>query len=325
MFKSARTPVSVLIPAYNAEATISQTLESVVSQTMPPQEILVLDDGSTDRTCDIVANFSPDVRLIRQENTGVAEARNRLLCMAQNDLVAFLDHDDCLYPRYFEVQVNARDQYPDAVAYYTKFQSVPAHQELRIADDFGITGQSCLVDPQEFLLKYNLASGFILPSFTILSKSILLEISEKPFPANLYGSDDLYLWYRLALLGPFVASRDCLGSYRLVEKSLSSDRVFMYRERLKAMKAIKAVYDEIAPTELRKIADDFLANTFRQYGKHLMGAGNPAEAQDVLKLGLKASFRMKTAAVLAATYLPTWAQPKWPAAKRETAVDPCQP
>lgn len=93
--------VSVVIPAYNAANTIAETLECVVAQTHSNLEVLVIDDGSTDGTADIISAFSarhPQVRLIRQANAGVAAARNAGLREADGDLVAPLDADDLWHP-----------------------------------------------------------------------------------------------------------------------------------------------------------------------------------------------------------------------------------
>lgn len=90
--------VSVVIPAYNAEVFIKQALDSVLAQSHPLMEIIVVDDGSRDDTASVVAGFGSKVQLVRQENAGPAAARNRGLAAATGEFVAFLDADD-LWPR----------------------------------------------------------------------------------------------------------------------------------------------------------------------------------------------------------------------------------
>src|SRR5271167_4846321 len=111
--------VSVIIPAYNAAETIRETLGSVLCQTVPPDEILVMDDGSTDDTAMIVRTYEPRVTLFRQKNKGLAGARNPLCRQAHGDLVAFIDSDDLWHPCYLEVQCHQFSLHPDAVALYT--------------------------------------------------------------------------------------------------------------------------------------------------------------------------------------------------------------
>lgn len=100
--------VSILIPAYNAEQWICETLQSVVRQTWRRKEVIVVDDGSTDRTLSIARQFaSPSVKVISQENRGGGIARNTALSLAQGDYVQYLDHDDLLAPDKVARQVEA--------------------------------------------------------------------------------------------------------------------------------------------------------------------------------------------------------------------------
>ncbi len=100
--------VSVIIPAYNAEAFIGQTLESVLSQTYENIEILVVDDGSKDKTAEIVASFAQKdsrVILFKQQNAGVAAARNLAIEKSRGEYIAPLDADDIWYPSKLDKQV----------------------------------------------------------------------------------------------------------------------------------------------------------------------------------------------------------------------------
>jgi len=99
--------VSILIPCYNAEKWIVQTLQSALAQTWNPTEIIVVDDGSTDSSLELISAFGPrGVRIISQEHQNASAARNRALREALGDYVQFLDADDLLASDKIEIQVN---------------------------------------------------------------------------------------------------------------------------------------------------------------------------------------------------------------------------
>lgn len=89
---------SVIIPAYNSETTLARAVDSVLAQSYPAQEIIVIDDGSPDGTADVAARYGDKLRYMRQDNEGVSSARNHGAQAASGDWLAFLDADDWYYP-----------------------------------------------------------------------------------------------------------------------------------------------------------------------------------------------------------------------------------
>jgi glycosyltransferase involved in cell wall biosynthesis len=90
-----RERISVVLPVYNRAAYVAEAIESVLAQTVPPDELIVVDDGSTDESVAVVESFArPGLRLLRQENRGIGAARNRGLASTTGELVAFIDSDD---------------------------------------------------------------------------------------------------------------------------------------------------------------------------------------------------------------------------------------
>jgi glycosyltransferase involved in cell wall biosynthesis len=104
--------VSIIIPAYNAEAFIEQTIVSALNQTFPRKEIIVVDDGSSDATYSIAKRFEcPFVKVVTQANKGAAAARNRGLDESQGDYVQYLDADDLLDQNKIEAQIQMADRF----------------------------------------------------------------------------------------------------------------------------------------------------------------------------------------------------------------------
>ena len=107
--------ISVVIPAYNAAEYIGRAIDSVLAQTRRPDEIIVVDDGSTDDTAGIVETYGSQVRLIRQENAGVSAARNTGINAATGEWIAFLDSDDEWLKEKLQLQVELLGRNPDLV------------------------------------------------------------------------------------------------------------------------------------------------------------------------------------------------------------------
>src|SRR5438128_6673995 len=102
--------VSILIPAYNAEGWIGDTLLSAIAQTWPRKEIIVVDDGSTDRTLAVAQQFeSSGVRVVTHKNQGAAATRNTAFSLSEGDYIQWLDADDLLAPDKIAKQMEAAD------------------------------------------------------------------------------------------------------------------------------------------------------------------------------------------------------------------------
>lgn len=111
--------VSVVIPVYNAVEVIAETIRSALAQTWTDREILVIDDGSTDRSPEVIGTFGDQVRYYRFENAGAAKARNRGIALSRGRYIALLDHDDLWDPTKLEKQVRVLEARPEVGLVYT--------------------------------------------------------------------------------------------------------------------------------------------------------------------------------------------------------------
>jgi glycosyltransferase involved in cell wall biosynthesis len=105
--------ISVIIPTYNYASYVREAIDSALEQSYPALEIIVVDDGSTDATAQVLSVYGDRIRVLRQKNQGVAAARNAGIAAARGDYLAFLDSDDIWKPRKLELQIARFDADPD--------------------------------------------------------------------------------------------------------------------------------------------------------------------------------------------------------------------
>jgi glycosyltransferase involved in cell wall biosynthesis len=185
--------VSVIIPAFNAERFIGETIASALSQTYQAIEIIVIDDGSTDDTATLVRRLqSQDSRLFlyQQENRGAADARNSGIARAVGQLIAFLDADDLWHPTKIAKQVSVFQRDPDVGLVYTWCRMIDTEG---IID--GVTGAAHTVKGHVFnrlLVENFVANG----SVAMVRRNCLP--SPPPFDPELRGNEDSHFYLRVA-------------------------------------------------------------------------------------------------------------------------------
>ena len=313
--------VSVTIPAYNCAATIRATLDSVLRQTSAPDEILVMNDGSTDETLAILESYKDRIKVFSQPNRGVASARSALVALATGDLIAFLDSDDLWHPKYLEVQRDLSQAYPKAVAFFTGHLNFHGYGDCEWDDQAVQTNHEPeLMRPPRFLERYHrYPNCFASPSFCCVPKSVLREIGEidgAPFCAEVSGADDFYLLHMLPLLGPVAYDPSPLAAYRVTYGGLSAQRLKLTARAVRAMELVEHRYRGRPTDELSGVFSLFFASKRREYARVLMGAGETHDARKQLRRSLRnasnpSSFA-KSLVWLFLTYVPGPLQPTWP-------------
>ena len=191
------TSVSAVIPAYNAEHFISDTIQSALAQTYEIAEVIVVDDGSSDRTAEVAAVF-PRTRVIRRPNGGQGAARNTGILAASGEWIALLDHDDIWFPRKTEVQLGC------------------------VAADVGVIHGNQFEEVNFGNLWHRQAH--IGPSGTLIRKETLLEVGGFEESRAVMGVEDLNLWLKIALTNwRFVRSEPNLFVWRVTEQNQSAN------------------------------------------------------------------------------------------------------
>ena len=192
--------VSVIIPAYNAAATIAGTVDSVIAQSLQDFEIICVDDGSTDRTLPIVKEYGERVRLIEQANSGPASARNNGARNSSGDYLAFLDADDVWTPQFLERGVLALDADPALSLVYCN---------CALADSEGVPIDTSLVgngfDHAPSLNELLTQLWPIMPSAAIVRRSAYDACGgyRDALKGASFRFEDVDFWIKMREQGPF--------------------------------------------------------------------------------------------------------------------------
>ena len=194
--------ISVVVPAYNIAPFIVRTIESILAQTHQPDEIIIVDDGSTDNTAEEIANFGEKVRYIHQQNAGPSTARNTGINAATSQWIAFLDGDDEWLPGYLQAQVELLKRNPNLM-WSTGNYSRYLCDENRRAPDMNPNKILRLLDGKDYFNDYcdaytKGAGGH--PITMVINKNALYEAGM--FLEGLKRAEDMDMWFRIACHHP---------------------------------------------------------------------------------------------------------------------------
>ena len=208
--------VSVVIPSYNCERFIAETLESVVGQSYGDLEVIVVDDGSTDGTPEVVRRFAPRVRLVQQESAGVCAARNRGIAEARGRYVALLDHDDYWFPDKLGAQVDVLESHPEVGVVFTAFLRWEADTQgvfpSPMTFDRKPYGEGPEAEYSGWIYHLFLLDCWMLTSTAMFRAEVFRRCGV--FDLSLPYSEDWDLWLRIAREYPFVKLRQPGTLYR---------------------------------------------------------------------------------------------------------------
>jgi GT2 family glycosyltransferase len=306
---AAETPaISVVIPAYNAAEFIGQALDSVFSQTRPPREVIVVDDGSEDQTPDVVAKYAGKVKYMRKERGGPASARNVGIRAASGEWIAFLDGDDVWLPTLLEALARLSSQTHASLIFCdsqqlidgspsgpSRLESYGLKKRLRTLAPSGV-----LLDPFRLFLEERC---YIFTPGVLIKKEALLDVGL--FDETFYCGEDLDLWLRLSMRYRFAVTGDVLHLRRIHGKNTGYNWWAKVRGDLQ-------VYDKLgqyAPQTtqnpaLRKLVAQKKAHAYRDLGALHMARVELTAARTNWTTSLHHYFSISVAGNWLMTFLP---------------------
>lgn len=203
--------ISVIIPNYNREDLIGKTISNLLAQTLPPHEIIVVDDGSTDKSVEVIRSFGERVKLLEQSNQGPGAARNAGLKIATGGYIQFQDSDDLLSLNKLEAQARLLDETGADVCF-----GPWAHVSIR---DKKLAFQTCVLQQALPPSNVNIKSWLLRGWFTVLQGLLLRRaflLGAGGYETDVRYGEDMEFLFRLLSLSPKVTyAGDALTLYRV--------------------------------------------------------------------------------------------------------------
>jgi len=288
--------VSVVIPTYNSARYLTEAIDSVLAQSFKDFEVLVIDDGSTDETESLIQRYGAEVRYVRQQNSGVAIARNRGIEQSRGRYVSFLDADDTWSASKLERQLAAMSENRQYRICYSAFTVVASDLA-----PIGVTRSCRQADAlEDLLLRGNVVAT---PSTVMGERSLFIEAGG--FDPALSQCADWDMWVRLAALSDFLYVDEPLVNYRQHGENMSRDATLLERDSLRVLEkgfAMSALTDRLRSHRRPAFARNYmvLAGTYfhaRRYGDFIRCAAR-AIAGDFRQAGYLMRFPIRLASRL---------------------------
>ena len=228
------TKVSIIVAAYNGERYIRETIESLLAQTYTDFEIIIADDGSSDKTAEIVKSFSDTrIKYFYKKNEGVmAITRNFGIRKAEGEFIAFCDHDDIWYPEKLKKQLEKIDKNALTGIIVSSADIIDKKGKKIGLRDIGFSGYINPIESFEKLLD----TDFITNCSTVVPKKIIEEMSY--LDESLIGNDDYKLWLLIAQKYGIFGLRESLCGWRVTSSSYSKKLSVIYKENLKIFQSL---------------------------------------------------------------------------------------
>ena len=233
--------VSVIIPTYNRADLLRQAIESVLAQTYRDFEIIVADDGSTDQTADVVAQFGGAVTCISLPHRGLpAATRNGGLRAACGELIAFLDSDDLFFPHKLALQVAALETHSEVGMVYSNgrfFRDDPDQPTGHVQDGLPTPSGRIFAD----LLRGNM----LAPPVVLIRRACLDRVGPFDEQPDFHVGEDFDLWLRIAAEFPVLYVPGDVAAIRRHSQSISHDVAVLRSRALQVLAKMDQLYPQV--------------------------------------------------------------------------------
>ncbi|MFH0702008.1 MAG: glycosyltransferase [bacterium] len=269
--------VSIIVTTYNRKHYLKDTLDSVFNQTFNDFELIIIDDGSTDETKELIKLYKCQrIKYFYQNNSGLNAARNAGINLACGEFLAFLDSDDIWLPTKLEKQVNILEKYPDICLVYCG--------TLLINEENKIIGQKPLVQYGGYVLNKLIFTNFLYNGSCVLFRSSCLD-KVGLFDISIKRMTDWEFYLRFALYYRFYGINEYLLKYRIHRQTMSSDFKSYENSGFKILDKIFNHKD--LDSKYLTYKNKALAMRYRYIGRRYFENGYAQEARIYLKEALK--------------------------------------
>lgn len=256
--------VSVIIPTYNADKFIEEAIQSVLAQTYRMYEIIVVDDGSTDNTKEVLRKYQDKIRCIFQANCGPSAARNAGIKIAQGEYICFLDADDLWTSDKLEVQVSYLNRYPDIAFVFSDHIDIKGDEPCsstflaskKVLEDLS-TPDGVIPNGFVRLLQENFIS-----TPTVIVKKICFDKAGL-FDEELWSVEDRDLWIRMAANFRLACLPKVVCKRRVHQANISRQAELSLRSRITVFEKSWRMFSVLAPAKLWR---DELADCYCKIG-----------------------------------------------------------
>ena len=304
----AKAPVSALMPAFNAEPFIAEAIESVWAQTLPVAELVVVDDGSTDRTAEIAEEMG--ARVVRQPNRGMAPARNRCVRESTQPWIAFIDSDDVWGPEKIERQMRFALDHPETpmvTCDYSEFAESGVLSDSildKYAESYGRQPKAryeggAIIERLD--AEFTDVAYVLIPSFVMVRREVLERVGL--FDESFFTGEDFEGYMRVLAKHKLGVVESVLAKRR--EHVTNTSRNFT-RSTLSCLAVTHKVLQnpELYPAAAVNLCRQSLPANLRHAGARLVSDGEGKRGRDLLLQSARLEFSWRTVLALGASLAP---------------------